>query len=462
MDLTESDGNEPIGSKWWRFDQYEVVGGTHIAPAEDAKLICYDPFEAHEEMWGGRGRGDEPAYLKLARLDPIDVEELLDWCSEYGLLGVLPHRTRAVHFWPVWGQARQGGAIGSQGTGFDDSGPSGQHFDAEGAHGSGPVAEQQVYRWGQGGGWDTVSAPVSRPEESRSREGSEVNVEERGDRNGERFRDLGGEKADAPVESSGPQEGTRLRPGAVARVQGWAFWQYPPLRRPSAQIRRLNGASLEEVSFAEGYAQFFPRRPCVTDWVAGHYDWPETPGPSDNPFLERPQSKRHREAQQQLEQDEYPAPHEEAFLREYGEPIPLLKAYAWQVQAIYEEWEEASGAETFEELEHALGSMSSDVADQPPFEEFRASLQVVSPNAVPRREGDGYRWPLSWHIPSLYAGLNVMMLQDFTQRDVTARRCLECNRRYTTTRTDTKYCGPRCGNRHRVRRHREKSKEEEK
>lgn len=464
MDLSEGAEGLPIGSNWWKFDRYEVVEDTHIAPAEDAELIRYDPFEAHEERWGGRRLEGKPPYLKLAEVDPFEIDEILEWCTQHGLLGLLPHRTLAVYFWPVWGGMITGGGVGVMGgnLGLDDTGAPGRPLDASGPEAHGRHAHQRIYRWGQGGGWDRVSGPVVPPEDAQPDEEEGANQENDGADPREEVRDLSGEAADAPLEPPAPPEGEPLSPEAMGRAQSRAFWNAPPLRRPGARIRRLRAEGIEWTDFAEAYAQFFPRRRLVSEWVTAHDSPFQSSDPPDNPFARPRQSERHRQAKWRLERAEYPVPDEEAFLREYGEPIPLLQRYIRQIRDAYEVWEDVEEVEAYEELPKAVRSVQTSEARHPIFEEFRASLQGVSPNAVPEREeGGGYRWPPSWHVPSLYAALNVMMLQDFTRRNLRAKRCLNCDGRFTTTNAGKKYCSDRCGNQYRVRKHRAKESEGE-
>ncbi len=90
---------------WWRFGRYEMSGG-YIRPARDARLDGYDPWSLYR---GTRQRGYEwvPPYGDFvnlrSELSKADWEKrVLDWCSRYGLPGVLLHQTLAVTLAPRW------------------------------------------------------------------------------------------------------------------------------------------------------------------------------------------------------------------------------------------------------------------------------------------------------------------------------------------------------------------------
>ena len=97
---------------WWRFSRYEVRGRL-VCPAPDAELKTYSPWEEFE---AGSSKADKrrlhPPYERLMALFPseekdgtpserklpreIDEEGLLNWCKDYGLLGVLPQQTLSI------------------------------------------------------------------------------------------------------------------------------------------------------------------------------------------------------------------------------------------------------------------------------------------------------------------------------------------------------------------------------
>ncbi len=113
-----------IGSgKWWRFTDY-VIQGNYIRPAKNAKLETYDPWILYNQSRDQRELVDSPysSLLKLSKklsielelttgesptvaqehLPPESQEILLDWCRQYGLLGILPASCVQVDLAPVW------------------------------------------------------------------------------------------------------------------------------------------------------------------------------------------------------------------------------------------------------------------------------------------------------------------------------------------------------------------------
>jgi hypothetical protein len=97
---------------WWRFSLYEIRDGC-ILPAPGAKLEWYDPWpEFHStraQTVGQLPAGIQPAYQSLMKLvhhleylpghpphpDHLSQQSqasLLEWCQQYGLLGVLLSR----------------------------------------------------------------------------------------------------------------------------------------------------------------------------------------------------------------------------------------------------------------------------------------------------------------------------------------------------------------------------------
>jgi hypothetical protein len=97
-----------LTGSWWKFDRYELRDGM-IRPARGAKLSRYDPWEDQDPA-APLQQDRVPAYRSLldtinrlrylespspqnrgGRLHPRSERELLDWCAEYGLLGLLLH-----------------------------------------------------------------------------------------------------------------------------------------------------------------------------------------------------------------------------------------------------------------------------------------------------------------------------------------------------------------------------------
>ncbi len=79
-------------SQWWRFNEYEIIGGTHITPAKNSKVHLYNPIEHSKQ-----------AHLELNALDLNDTEAIINWCNQFGLLGIMPYRTTEVHLPPSKG-----------------------------------------------------------------------------------------------------------------------------------------------------------------------------------------------------------------------------------------------------------------------------------------------------------------------------------------------------------------------
>ena len=104
-----------LGQTWSRFSGYELVDG-YIRPARGAKLVSYDPWDPY---WTGRAahrKAQQPPYQSLSALvdrfeGALDadgtfvpttkaLDALLQWCQQYGLLGLLLHEAQMVFFPP--------------------------------------------------------------------------------------------------------------------------------------------------------------------------------------------------------------------------------------------------------------------------------------------------------------------------------------------------------------------------
>jgi hypothetical protein len=105
---------------WWRFSKYEVRDGV-IFPAGRATCETYDPWELFDRARAGdqqlrQGkRMAEPPYKQLFSLMKptegptwagggiwYDVEAIIEWCSRFGLLGLLPHCAYAITLPARW------------------------------------------------------------------------------------------------------------------------------------------------------------------------------------------------------------------------------------------------------------------------------------------------------------------------------------------------------------------------
>jgi hypothetical protein len=109
-------------SVWWRFNRYVTKDG-YIRPAPNAKLEIYDPWKSYRESWVDdpdsatpfqEKRQTSPPYISLLSLleeidfapsgDPTSksAEKITDWCSEYGLLGMLSQKVLMVSMALRW------------------------------------------------------------------------------------------------------------------------------------------------------------------------------------------------------------------------------------------------------------------------------------------------------------------------------------------------------------------------
>ena len=99
-------------AKWWRFSRYELRDG-YLRPAPKARLEAYDPWAGYQAA-RLKGKTEPPYRALLALLDRLSVaggqpalnpmgrDALLEWCADYGLLGLLPHRAQMMILAPRW------------------------------------------------------------------------------------------------------------------------------------------------------------------------------------------------------------------------------------------------------------------------------------------------------------------------------------------------------------------------
>lgn len=401
------------GSKWWRASEYEVLGGTHIVPAQNATIEIYDPFEAHREFWGGRRRKGEavPPYVDLFNLDSSDPWAVADWCSRHGLLGVLPHRTLEVAFWPRWKATMlmHGGTFGV--------GP-GLH----GSAGYGVVADQSHYQ--QGFPISTVRHfPIS---------------------------------MDGPHEERPLDEDELLR----ARQRPPSVIGEPAIVDPHVRVVDAATGTVRNVDLTSGYARFFPRVAGVTEWEAKQ-NWGLFP---NDPHSRQPSSllspKESRELGRRLQSVDYPEPFSERFLREYGEPVHLFHRYANEIGALQGMWERARAAESADKARAELRMDSSGGPALPPSQ--LVGLRVSSPSAeLVEASEERFKWEPTWEISSLYGALHVMLLQDITLRRALRKFCQKCGREFVTDNPRQKYCTDLCRNAAEQARRRARRKAEE-
>ena len=115
--------------EWARFSRYEVVDGV-VRPAEGASLDSYDPWESFEKPQGRRKRVETPygelldlaAYLtqhpvrppRSIAAEPVrgpqseGEERILQWCNQFGLLGIGLATATSITLWPRWVEVKPG------------------------------------------------------------------------------------------------------------------------------------------------------------------------------------------------------------------------------------------------------------------------------------------------------------------------------------------------------------------
>ncbi len=373
-------------TEWWKASEYEIVGGTHIAPVEGAEIDIYDPFRDHEKFWGGRKRlGGTPPYLELLEVDFQDRSSILRWCRKYGLLGVLPHRTITASFWPRWeeGQRPIGGGPGVVG------------------HRSSAATcfpTQQQYR--QLSGARTVTLEVMPRDDAEP----------------------GGLLSSDDV------------PQALAEGEDFSN----RIQHPGVRLRQVHNGEQVRTSIAVGYAPFFPRREGVSEWTAWKFSGRPFYVGSDSTLSGREAADNLRV---ELDRASYPLPYSPEFLREYGEPIYLMRLYARELLATIRFWEEARDASSSDQLPAFVIHRQKAPASPLP-QGFTAALESIHPGTSLDREGDGEKptWKRRWSSPSLYASFNLMVLQDYPLGDRLLKRCEFCDQIFATDDDRQKYC----------------------
>lgn len=99
---------------WWRFSKYEIRDNV-ICPVSRAGIEQYDPWELFDNAReGGRRppqgkRMMELPYQQLLALDQqiknpfkYDAGTVTEWCSRFGLLGILPHCASSITLPARW------------------------------------------------------------------------------------------------------------------------------------------------------------------------------------------------------------------------------------------------------------------------------------------------------------------------------------------------------------------------
>jgi hypothetical protein len=110
-------------SQWWKFDRYTISGGA-VRPARGAARQAYDPWQIFESARGKYRKvktlwGD---FVELGRqiradagtsLRPSVTGEalILEWCNNYGLLGILPGQAQFISLVPTYEQVDRDSAV---------------------------------------------------------------------------------------------------------------------------------------------------------------------------------------------------------------------------------------------------------------------------------------------------------------------------------------------------------------
>jgi hypothetical protein len=98
---------EVAGGEWIRFERYEVRDG-YIRPVEGAQFVTYDPWRMYRAARASRAEQAPPYQSLLALLQglplldqtPESEARIAAWCTENGLLGLLPQRVQMVALYP--------------------------------------------------------------------------------------------------------------------------------------------------------------------------------------------------------------------------------------------------------------------------------------------------------------------------------------------------------------------------
>jgi AraC family transcriptional regulator of adaptative response/methylated-DNA-[protein]-cysteine methyltransferase len=100
-----------LAGSWWRFSNYELRQGL-LQPAPGEQLKSYDLWRAVRMQRAGRLDAPPPHHELLQllrrlerdgpRLSAAARDALLEWCSRYGLLGILHDRVHEISLAPRW------------------------------------------------------------------------------------------------------------------------------------------------------------------------------------------------------------------------------------------------------------------------------------------------------------------------------------------------------------------------
>lgn len=103
---TDIDVDLVVGG-WYRFSHYDLHAG-YIRPGQDARLESYNPWAEYRHVWKHSKKKETPLarlcglYSELgyptrgADLDEEGVARVLNWCQEFGLMGILLQSVKLI------------------------------------------------------------------------------------------------------------------------------------------------------------------------------------------------------------------------------------------------------------------------------------------------------------------------------------------------------------------------------
>jgi len=83
-----------FGDLWYHYDRYEVRDGW-IRPERGAKLLQYEPWSLYAQPSGKRSI-KQPYHALLDLAAHLNADAIASWCSQNGLLGIVPHAAEMV------------------------------------------------------------------------------------------------------------------------------------------------------------------------------------------------------------------------------------------------------------------------------------------------------------------------------------------------------------------------------
>ncbi|MGH8542973.1 MAG: hypothetical protein ACREX3_04915 [Gammaproteobacteria bacterium] len=393
-------------TQWWRWSRYEIVGedvlrGGWIVPARNASLEACNPFDEHRELWRRKAKGSgsqvyrELPYVELARL----AGEVNQTALGSGEL------EKRVLDW-----CNRYGLLGVL-----------RH------------RTLQAFQWPH---WEECEGGV------RAVQHQVAGIRAWQNRH----------VMDLPRPA-----GADRRPGdPLSEEDAAALFEEAGFLRPCAVVTRPEDEAPEQLRFAEGYAQFFPRlleQPPSIDGP-GRSSLILDPGYIFEGVALDPQEFPYPDDRQLL-----PGPDMRKFEREYGESVQLFLRYAKTLSRRLELWKSLRGGALWSEIRGQDRRGKVDFPEGEPKDEeerrhrererqeldgFRSCLETISPvplfEVVKARPGESWRRVVnSYRFRSLYAAFHLMILMDASG----GRRlgwCPVCTEPWSSTQPGRKYC----------------------